>query len=94
MSTLSAEEVAMGYEWSTPFPSYTVVTTADLKSTDYFRTPIPWQPASMTCSLERIENSDITLADLWRVGKPILALVVGWSLGVATGVLGLVWLLR
>jgi hypothetical protein len=74
--------------------SYTVVASSETRSTDYFQSPINWQPASMTCSLEPIQTDTLSWTDLWRVGKPIMALVVGWSLGLATGALGLVWLLR
>lgn len=73
--------------------SYTVV-MSDGKQSVFYATPIGWQPSIITSTSDpHIGAEEIHFSELWRVSKPIFTLVVGWGLGVATGSLGLIWLL-
>ena len=79
--------------WS-PESSYTVVMT-DGKQSVFYTTPIPWHPCTITSTSDpHLGAEKLSFSELWSVGKPVLLLTLGWGLGVATGALGLVWLLR
>lgn len=65
------------------------------RSEVFFPSPVPWQPSTMTCSWDSsVRAEEISWAEIWGVSRPIVMLVVGWGIGLASGALGLVWLLR
>lgn len=65
------------------------------ESTVFFPASAYWQQATMTCTLDPSIGQDVvSWTEILRIGKPVVALVLGWGIGVASGVLGLVWFLR
>lgn len=70
-------------------------TGSSTKSSAFFPAPVRWQPATMTCTLDpSIGQEEVSWSEILRVSKPVVALVLVWGVGVASGALGLVWFLR
>ena len=80
-------------DWQTE-SSYTVV-MSDGKQSLFYQTPIVWRSSTLTSTADRhLGAEEISFSELWGVSKPFLMLAAGWGIGVATGALGLVWLLH
>lgn len=61
----------------------------------FYPAPANWQQATMTCTLDpALGQEEISWSQILGVSKPFVALALGWGVGVASGALGLVWLLR
>jgi hypothetical protein len=74
-------------------PEEASVDTAPQKT--FFEVQAPWHSGTMTHTLDSTLGLDeLRWADLWKVSKPMLALFLGWTVGITTGVLGLIWFLR
>lgn len=74
--------------------SYTLVVSGEKQSIVY-KLPIIWRPSTLTSTQDpHLGREDIAFSELWAVSRPYLMLVAGWGAGVATGALGLIWLLR
>lgn len=73
---------------------YTVVMSGGKQSVVY-KLPIAWRPSTTTTTQDpHLGREEISFSELWAVGRPYLLMMAGWGVGVATGALGLVWLLR
>lgn len=61
----------------------------------FFPVPASWQQATMTCTMDpALGKEEISWNQIFGVSKHFVALVLVWVVGVASGALGLVWLLR
>jgi hypothetical protein len=79
--------------WSAEL-SYTMVMSGGKQSVVY-KMPIVWRPSTLTTTLDpHLGREEISFSELWAVSRPYLLLMAGWGVGVATGALGLVWMLR
>ena len=55
--------------------------------------PIQWEPAASTNTYNLPDTDAVTWAEVSRVSKPIITLVVGWAIGCASGALAVIWML-
>lgn len=55
--------------------------------------PVVWQRAASSTTFDLPDERTISWHEVAAVGKPILGFVLGWAIGVITGMLGLILIL-
>ena len=74
--------------------NYTVTMT-DGRQVLFYDAPVAWKAAVTTFTSDPyLGVEEISFSEIWRVSRPFLMLAFGWGIGVATGALGLVWILH
>ena len=90
-NSIGSTDVGASTENSTPSTHYSMPLEGILSYGT--STVIPWEPAASTNTYNLPDTDAVTWAEVSRVSKPIITLVVGWAIGCASGALAVIWML-